>query len=302
MKFLLVLFLCVGAAGFFLFNVSLGVFNDLFFVDKAEELFQGIVERQVVADFFLQELERKISIPPPLRALDEALGGQDELAPSVSLSVKEVFLWTNVHRQDNGLSPLQGSLLLNEIALRKVQDMFANQYFAHISLVEIGISDLAEDAGYEFLASGENLALGNYEDSQALVQAWMDSPGHRENILGARYEEIGIALQQGDFEGNSTWLAVQVFALPISACDFPSETLKEEIALGKIQIEELTFILAQMREELGTPQQKPRSSYNRKVAAYNTLVEQYNKLAQEVQGKTSRYNIEVQTFNACARQ
>ena len=75
--------------------------------------------------------------------------------------------------------------------------------------------------------------------------------------MGSRYEEIWFALQQGHFEGHSTLLAVQVFALPISACDFPSETLKEEIALGKIQIEELTFILAQMRQELGTPHQQP---------------------------------------------
>ena len=85
MKFLLVLFLFVGAAGFFVFNLSLGVFDDLFFVDKAEELFQEVVERQVVADFFVQEPEREISIPPPLRILNEIFVDQDEVAPSVFL-------------------------------------------------------------------------------------------------------------------------------------------------------------------------------------------------------------------------
>lgn len=302
MKLLLVLFFCVVAAGFFVFNLSLGVFNDVFFADKAEQFFQGIAEREVAADLFLQELEREISIPPPLKILDEVLTGQDQLAPSVFLKQEEVFLWTNVHRQENGLNSLKSSLLLDEIASSKIQDMFAKQYFAHISPAEIGISDLAEDAGYEFLAMGENLALGNYEDSQALVQAWMDSPGHRENILGSRYEEIGVALQQGVFEGNSTWLAVQVFALPLSACDFPSETLKEEITLGKIQVDELILLLDQMRADLKASHPRAGSNYNKKVEDYNILVEQYSILVAELQTKIGRYNIEVQIFNTCASQ
>lgn len=302
MKFLFALFLFVVGAGFFAFNFSLGVFDDLFFRDKVGEVLQGIKERQVVIDLSLQELEREIVIPSPLNTLDAFQEEQGGLASLVSLSKDDVLQWTNAHRQEIGLSPLKGSLLLDEIAQTKVQDMFANQYFAHVSPLEVGIGDLAENAEYEFLAIGENLALGNYETSEVLVQAWMDSPGHRENILNDRYEEIGIALQQGVFEGNSIWLAVQVFARPLSACDLPSEILKTEITLGKIQSEELILILDQMREELRIFHPKSGPSYKRKVEEYNVLVERYNTLVGELQANINSYNLEVQAFNACARQ
>ena len=272
MKFLLVLLLLVAAAGFFAANLSLGVLD------------QEVLKKQGVVDLFLEEAEREISAPPPLKIFQPS-------SPSVSLSAAGVLQWTNVQRQTAGFLPLARNFALDQIAQRKVQDMFARQYFAHISPLGIGVGDVAKDTGYEFIAIGENLAQGNYASDQALVGSWMDSPGHRENILGARYTEIGIAVEKGLYEGNSTWLAVQTFALPLSACDFPDENLKEEIDLGKAQIAQLGAILEQMREELQAKQ----------VKEYNALVDQYNTLVGDVQAKIAQYNIQAQAFNECAK-
>lgn len=286
MKFFLVLLLLAVAAGFFSANLSLGVFDDLFSGSKGQEVAEvlEVLKEQTGIDLSLQELKQEISTPSPLKIFGPAL-------PSVSLSATGVLQWTNTQRQAAGLSSLARSFALDQIAERKVEDMFERQYFAHVSPAGLDVGDLAADAGYAFIAIGENLALGNYASDQALVQAWMDSPGHRENILGARYEEIGIAVQKGLYEGNSTWLAVQTFALPLSSCDFPDENLKEEIDFGKIQIKELGAMLEQMREGLEV----------KHVKEYNALVDQYNALVGEVQAKIAQYNVQAQAFNECAQ-
>jgi uncharacterized protein YkwD len=92
--------------------------------------------------------------------------------------------------------------------------MFENQYFAHESPTGEKVSDLAKKFGYDFLLIGENLAMGNFSSDEDLVLAWMESPGHRENILNEKYQEIGVAVKKGIFEGKEVWIAVQHFGLP----------------------------------------------------------------------------------------
>ena len=298
MKFFAILFLLVASAGFFAVNLSLGVFNDLFLGSKEQEVLevQEVLKKQDTAHLLLEEAKQAISLPSPLKIF----GPASSPGGSVSLSAEGVLQWTNTSRQTAGLPMLEKSFELDQIAQRKVEDMFARQYFAHVSPVGLDVGDLAEGAGYQFIAIGENLALGNYESDQALVQAWMDSPGHRENILGIRYQEIGIALQKGLYEGNSTWLAVQTFALPLSACDFPDKKLQGEIELGKIQIGEIGSILEQLRGELESEGPKGGPGYEKKIREHNMLVDQYNALAGEIQAKIAQYNIQAQIFNECA--
>jgi len=289
MKFVVMFLLFVAAAGLLVLNLSLGVFDDLLPSIREEAV---SLKKRAVADFALQEPKKEISLPPPLKIFGPA--------PSASLSASGVLQWTNAHREKAGLALLQRSPALEQIAQRKIQDMLSDQYFAHVSPAGIRVSDLAEEAGYEFIAIGENLALGNYAGNEALVQAWVDSPGHRENILGSRYKEIGIAVEQGLFEGSFTLLAVQVFALPVSACDVPDENLKEEIDTGKAQIEELGAILEQMRFELEAQRPRAGPGYKKKAEEYNALVGQHNILAGEVRKNIAQYNIQVQAFNECA--
>ena len=105
--------------------------------------------------------------------------------------------------------------------------MFEKEYFEHKSPSGIGASDIAHDVGYEFILVGENIALGNFDGDEALVQAWMDSPGHRANILNKRYTEIGIAAEKGLYQGKMMWLAVQIFARPMSLCQNPNQLTKK---------------------------------------------------------------------------
>jgi len=179
--------------------------------------------------------------------------------------------------------------------------MFEKQYFAHVSPLGIGVGDLAMQYGYEFIAIGENLALGNYENDQDLVQAWMDSPGHRENILNQRYEAIGIAVGKGLFEGSNTWLAVQSFGKPLSSCDLPDEALKQEIESLKTQIDDLESVLDMKRSELHDARPRRGAAYNNQVQEYNQLVGRYNDLIAQVENLIVRYNIQINQFNECAK-
>ena len=162
---------------------------------------------------------------------------------------------------------------------------------------------MLDGAGYQFIAVGENLALGNYENDQALVQAWMDSPGHRANILNNRFREIGVAVAQGTFEGRQTWLAVQAFALPLSACPQADDTLKAQINLLELQVAELKVRADAILTEFEQLKQKrDREQYNQKVEEYNTIANQINSLIAQLKGSVAQYNEQVRSFNSCIGQ
>ena len=237
------------------------------------------------------EIEKQIITPPPLRAEKES--------PSSFLTDAGVIEWTNIQRGNQGLPPLKENSSLDATALAKAQDMLENQYFAHESLSGLGVGDLADNAGYKFIIIGENLALGNFEDDQVLVQAWMDSPGHRANILNDRYLEIGVAVIKGIYEGQNTWLAVQHFGLPLSACPQPSPTLQEQIKLNQTEIDNLQIVLVNLEQEIKSMRRIDREIYSQKVGEYNNLVAQYNALVEEIKLLVSQYNSQVLLFNNC---
>jgi len=248
------------------------------------------IEKEI-ADLLTKETEKVISTPPPLRAEEEA--------PEAFLTQEGVIEWTNSQREKYGLPPLKESAKLNLSAELKLQDMFQNQYFGHQSLEGKGVGDLAEESGYEFLAIGENLALGNFQNDKSLVNSWMESPGHRANILSSSYQEIGVAVGKSIFEGKTTWLAVQHFGLPLSACPQPDSSLKEEINENQKQILELQGELAVLEAEIRMTIPKRGKEYNQKVEEYNALVSQYNSLVEETRVLINKYNSQVNLFNQC---
>src|SRR3989344_5492810 len=207
-KYVLVLILVF--TGLFLFRDDfLALYNKYF--SNIEKSLAGLTLEQVKTQFLA---------PPPLR-------GPVEETNRTPLSSRGIILGTTMQRNENGLGDLIENSKLNLTARAKVDDMFEKQYFAHVSPLEQDASDLAAASEYEFVIIGENLALGNYQNDEALVKAWMDSPGHRENILNDEYQEIGVAVKRGIFEGRASWLAVQIFGLPKSVCPEPDEALKE---------------------------------------------------------------------------
>jgi len=280
---------------FLVFIIFLGGF--LFFRDEILNLYQlklslrlPQIEKEI-ADLLAKETEKIISTPPPLRA--------DKEAPEAFLTQTGVIEETNSQREKYGLPLLNKSSKLNLSAELKLQDMFQNQYFGHQSPGGEGVADLAEKSAYEFLAIGENLALGNFQNDKALVDGWMASPGHRANILSSSYQEIGVAVGKGIFEGKTTWLAVQHFGLPISACPQPDLSLKEEINENQKQILELQGKLAVLDAEIRMTIPKRGEEYNQKVEEYNALVLQYNALVEENKILIDKYNNQVSLFNQC---
>ena len=121
----------------------------------------------------------------------------------VSLNDSEILYWTNIARSDNGgLAALNEDTTLDKIATIRVEDMFAEQYFDHYSPTGDNVSLEANANGYSYITIGENIALGNFGSSRDLVTAWINRPGHRANILNTGYTEIGVAAEQGIYQGS----------------------------------------------------------------------------------------------------
>jgi len=230
-------------------------------------------------------------MPGPLRVSTEFT--------EVVLTRDGVVEWTNFHREENGLKDLYMKQKLNEVATLKTLDMFERQYFAHVSPIGIEVGDLVRGVGYEFIMIGENLALGGFEGDKDLVQNWMDSPGHGANILNESFQEIGVAVKQGMFEGELVWLAVQSFGLPVSACPQPDKFIEEKIITYENQLEKLEMSIQILKSELETFYPKRGSEYNQKVKKYNSLISEYNNLVNKTKALVSEYNNQVYLFNEC---
>ena len=88
--------------------------------------------------------------------------------------------------------------------------MATNNYFEHESLDGREVSDRAEAQGYDYRTVGENIAVGQ-RDVAEVMQGWMDSPGHRENILRTEYTHLGSGVATGDFKGQRSIYWTQNF-------------------------------------------------------------------------------------------
>lgn len=120
---------------------------------------------------------------------------------------------TNDQRRALDLQPLQENQKLNQAAYAKAQDMFADNYWDHFAPDGATPWDFIVGAGYSYKYAGENLAY-NFMFSDDVVNAWMDSPTHRENILRPEYTEIGFAVVNGTLLGEETTVVVQMFGTP----------------------------------------------------------------------------------------
>lgn len=107
-----------------------------------------------------------------------------------------VFAIVNEEREAAQLAPLDYHSALERSAQRHAEDMDANDYFDHTSLDGRSFVDRTNDAGYDGTPRGENIAFGQ-RNAEAVMQSWMQSPGHRNNILNPSFTEIGVGFQNG---------------------------------------------------------------------------------------------------------
>ena len=116
----------------------------------------------------------------------------------------EVLRLVNIERQKQGLSALQMDESVRNVARVKATDMYKNKYFSHTSPTYGSPFDMLKKFGITYKAAAENIAQGQTTPAQ-VVKAWMNSSGHRANILNAKYTHIGIGYEAN---GNN-W--VQMF-------------------------------------------------------------------------------------------
>ncbi|KXZ40264.1 spore coat assembly protein SafA/uncharacterized protein, YkwD family [Alkalithermobacter thermoalcaliphilus JW-YL-7 = DSM 7308] len=104
---------------------------------------------------------------------------------------QEVIRLVNLERSKRNLPPLSHNWELSRVARYKSQDMIDNNYFSHNSPVYGSPFDMIRSFGIKFSAAGENIAYGQ-RTAQQVVNAWMNSEGHRRNILSTNFTQIGV--------------------------------------------------------------------------------------------------------------
>lgn len=133
-----------------------------------------------------------------------------------NIQTTELLTDTNKEREARGLSDLTLNDKLSQAAFLKAKNMFAEQYWAHVSPSGIQPWKWFGDVNYNYSYAGENLAK-NYPTAGATVQAWMNSQTHRENILKGEYVDVGFAVVDGELDGQNTTLVVALYGTPVTA-------------------------------------------------------------------------------------
>ncbi|UII54448.1 CAP domain-containing protein [Cytobacillus spongiae] len=110
---------------------------------------------------------------------------------SLSAYEQQVVELTNQERAKQGLAPLKVDLSLSKVAREKSQDMKTNNYFSHTSPVYGSPFDMMKQFGISYRSAGENIAKGQ-QTPEAVVKAWMNSDGHRKNIMSTSFTHIGV--------------------------------------------------------------------------------------------------------------
>lgn len=123
---------------------------------------------------------------------------------------------TNEERASFDEASLKRNATLDEAARLKAEHMAKNEYFAHYAPDGTSPWHWFDEAGYVYAHAGENLAI-HFTDSAEVVEAWMKSPKHKENIVNSDFTEIGVGTAKGEFEGYETVYVVQLFGTPAVA-------------------------------------------------------------------------------------
>ncbi len=239
--------------------------------------------------------------PGPLQTfISETLN--DNVPTDGAVAISSIIYNTNIERSKDNKKPLAENSTLDRTAYAKAKDMLDRQYFEHISPSGKGVGDLAANVGYDYITVGENLALGNFTTSADIVTAWMNSPGHRANILNENYTEIGVGIVSGMYEGRNVWIAVQHFGRPLSDCPTINNVLKNTINKNEKDANIMQTELSKQKAVIDAPGTNAQPEYIQLVNTYNELVKKYNTLISTTKNQITEYNIQIQKFNKCIGQ
>lgn len=142
--------------------------------------------------------------------------GKSVLGIATDISIQRLLELTNQKRSEHGLDALTYNEQLADAARRKAQDMIAKNYWAHFGPNNESPWGFILASGYRYETAGENLAK-DFCCSPDVVNAWMASPTHADNILRDSYKNIGFAVVNGNLSGQETTLVVQMFGSQINS-------------------------------------------------------------------------------------
>jgi uncharacterized protein YkwD len=246
------------------------------------------------------------------------------------LDADVVIAISNNARARAGLPPLRTSSLLNSVAKTRAFDMIDKGYFGHVSPTGEGVSDVAQRIGYRYRRLSENIASGDFLNNQKIVNGWLQSPGHRANMLNPEVRDIGVAVLEDHQGGSRKYYAVQVFglespdqaaqasvpvtrpmqtqrehfakaapsfpAMPVllrQSCVAPSKNLKYRIERVRGELSSMSANIEQMKEELETASEEIDS--DRIYAARTSFFREDTK--RELRAKAVIYNQKIQQYN-----
>ena len=139
---------------------------------------------------------------PDIKNPDLIYPGQVLTVPTVDTKVdsfeREVVRLVNVERRKNGLSELEYNWQLSRVARYKSEDMRDRGYFSHTSPTYGTPYQMMRSFGITYRTAGENIAKGQ-TSPEAVVKGWMNSSGHRANILNPSFTEIGVGFASGNY-------------------------------------------------------------------------------------------------------
>ena len=140
-------------------------------------------------------LSEIIAANPQFSNPDLIYPGQKVYIPILDSTItsyeQQVIDLVNDIRTRNGLEKLKANWELSRVARYKSQDMHDNKYFSHTSPIYGSPFDMIKSFGISYRTAGENIAQG-YKTPDSVVTGWMNSSGHRANILNASYTQIGV--------------------------------------------------------------------------------------------------------------
>lgn len=135
------------------------------------------------------------------------------LAYATNINRADLAAYANAARTSSGLGTLSQNNALDAAAQMKANDMIANNYWAHVSPSGVQPWYWFTAAGYDYTAAGENLAYG-FATSENVITAWMNSAGHRANLLGS-YQEVGYGIASGEnYQGSQNTVVVAHYGTP----------------------------------------------------------------------------------------
>lgn len=150
-------------------------------------------------------------VPKPVVPEVEAPQDKTPTAPvennDLSSTEKEVIRLVNIERSKAGLSPFETSNELSKVARIKSKDMADNKYFSHTSPTYGSPFDMMKHYNIKYNTAGENIAMGHLS-AESVVKGWMNSPGHKANILNKNFNKIGVGAYTAS---NNTIYWTQMF-------------------------------------------------------------------------------------------